>query len=69
MNDDLKCYRINYSRSWFKYEDPSRPGWITLPSGIIQAVHFLCDEVERLREKNHKLYRDKVNLRKKRGTK
>lgn len=62
-NEDINCYRINYAKSWRKHCDPN--GWVTLPYGVVEAIHWLCDEVEMLRDKNHKLYRDKQNLRRK----
>lgn len=46
---DIDCYRINYAKSWNKYDDGR--GFAVLPLGIIAAIHCLCDEVERLQRK------------------
>lgn len=41
----IRCYRTNYSKGWDKY---ARDGWIELPAGVLDAVEYLCREVERL---------------------
>ena len=46
-SEDLECYRINYSRGW----KASGDGY-TIPAfpcdGAVDAIHALCDEIERL---------------------
>lgn len=45
---DIECYRTNYSKGWIH---KSKDGW-DIPSfpcvGAVEAIHALCDEVERL---------------------
>ena len=43
---DIECYRINYDKAGWEIVI-ARGG--VLPPGILDAVHALCDEVERLR--------------------
>lgn len=49
MNKEhIAAYRINYDKSWLKHDNGH--GFAVLPLGIIQAIHCLCDEVERLQK-------------------
>ena len=55
---DIKCYRTNYEKSgWLKInETEDKSELISLPTGILDAVEILCDEIERLNgwKKNEK---------------
>lgn len=47
--DDVRCYRINYDKkSWYKHDLGN--GFAELPLGTIDAIHALCDEIDRLRK-------------------
>lgn len=52
--DEIDCYRTDYSKKWIEYfnKDPFIP--FPLP-GAIRAINELCDEVERLRKELRRL--------------
>ena len=45
---DIQCYRTNYAKTW-----KNKGNGYTIPAfpcnGAVDAIHALCDEVERLR--------------------
>lgn len=55
--DDIDCYRINYDKK--KWLNHAIDGWVELPTGILDAVMCLCNEVERLNKWRHNAKSDK----------